>query len=105
MVPITSAGSRSGVNWIRENDGVNDLGQGPHGQRLGETGHAFEQDVSAGEQSDQQPLHHDILSHDALGDLGHYGANWCRINGAWCGGGGGGRARGHGFSLVSLIAA
>ncbi len=46
---------------------VDDLRQGPHRQRLGQAGHALEQDVAAGEQPDQQPLDHGVLSHDPAG--------------------------------------
>ncbi len=49
--------------------GVDDLGQGPHRERLGQPGHPFEQDVAAGEQPDQQPLDHRLLADDPPGDL------------------------------------
>jgi hypothetical protein len=47
---MTSAGSMSGVNCRRENLTLSTLGQGFDGERLGEAGHAFEEDVAVGEQ-------------------------------------------------------
>ena len=48
---------------------VDRLGERPHGQRLGQSRHALEQHVAAGEQADQQPVDHVVLADDALGDL------------------------------------
>ena len=45
--------------------GVDDLGERADRQGLGQPGHALEQDVAAGEQPDEEPLHHRVLSHDA----------------------------------------
>ena len=45
------------------------LGDGPNGEGLGESRHALEQDVTPGEQADQQPLDHDLLTDDALRHL------------------------------------
>ena len=40
------------------------LGQRAHGQRLGQTGHAFEEDVPSRQQADQQSIQHRPLSDD-----------------------------------------
>jgi nucleotidyltransferase/DNA polymerase involved in DNA repair len=40
-----------------------------HRERLGESRHALEEDVTAGEQPDEQALDHQLLRHDALRDL------------------------------------
>ena len=47
------------------------LGERAHRQRLRQSRHALEQDVSAGEQADEQPLDHVLLADDALPDLAH----------------------------------
>ncbi len=39
-----------------------DVGQGAHGQGLGDAGHSLEQQVTAGEQPDQHPLDHHVLA-------------------------------------------
>ena len=39
------------------------------GKRLGESGHAFEQDVAVGEQADEQPVHELFLPDDDAGDF------------------------------------
>src|SRR5262249_58885886 len=39
------------------------------GERLGETRHAFEQDVPVGEEPDEEPIDQDALAHDHGGDL------------------------------------
>ena len=41
-----------------------------HRQRLGQARHAFEQDVPAGQQADQDALDHRLLADDDLADLG-----------------------------------
>ncbi len=51
---------------------VDDFGQGAHRQSLGQPGHSLQQNVPAGEQPDQQPLHHRVLSHDAAGHFLEY---------------------------------
>ena len=48
---------------------VDDLRERPDRQGLGEPGNALEQDVAAGEQPDEQPLHHGVLADDAARDL------------------------------------
>src|SRR5437764_6695221 len=45
------------------------LGEGLDGDGLGEPGHAFEQDVAAGQQGDQQALEEPVLAHDQALDL------------------------------------
>ena len=39
--------------------------EGLDGERLGQARHALQQDVAAGQQAHQEPLHHGILPHDA----------------------------------------
>ena len=48
---------------------ADDVGQGAHGERLGHPGHALEQEVAAGEQSDQHPFDHEVLADDDALDL------------------------------------
>ena len=43
------------MNWMRLKLQAQALGEGAHGQRLGQARHAFEQHVAAGQQADQQP--------------------------------------------------
>ena len=49
---------------------VHHLREGAHRQGLGQAGHALQQDVPAGQQPDEQPLHHLVLPHDHLADFG-----------------------------------
>ena len=49
--------------------GVDDLGQGAHGEGLGQPGNALQQDVSPGQQSHEEPLDHRILPDDPPGHL------------------------------------
>jgi hypothetical protein len=46
------------------------VGDGAHGQRLGQPRHALEQHVAAGEQPDEDTLDHVALTDDHLADLG-----------------------------------
>jgi hypothetical protein len=79
---------------------VNDFRERPHRERLRQSWYSLDQDVTAGEESHQQPLDHDILSYDALGDFSGDAANWAGINRA-----GGRRGFGrHGFRGASPIA-
>ncbi len=57
------------MNWMRENLAWIGLRDGLDGQRLGEAGHAFEQDVPAREQADEDALDHVLLADDDLADL------------------------------------
>jgi hypothetical protein len=50
---------------------AHDLREGLHGERLGHTGHALEQQVSLGQQPDQHPLHQPVLADDDPLDLEH----------------------------------
>ena len=45
------------------------LGEGPHGERLRQPGHSLEQHVPPGEDADEQPVDHVLLTHDAQRDL------------------------------------
>ena len=40
------------------------VGERPHGQRLGEAGHALEQHMTAGQQRDEHALEHRVLADD-----------------------------------------
>ncbi len=51
--------------------GVDGVADGAHGERLGQSRHALEQHVAAGEQADQDALDHVALTDDDLADLGH----------------------------------
>ncbi len=66
---MMSAGSRSGVNWMRLNVVCDRLGERAHGERLREARHALEQHVAAGEQRDEQALDHVVLADHAPRDL------------------------------------
>ena len=55
-VPSRSAGSRSGVNWMRRNVEVEHAREGAHRRGLGESGHALDQHVPLAEQRDQQAV-------------------------------------------------
>ena len=59
FVPMMSAGIRSGVNWMRLNAQVDDVGERADQQRLAQARHALEQHVAAGEQAGQR-LSHDL---------------------------------------------
>src|SRR5262249_7829914 len=48
-------------------------GKGAHGQRLGQAGDAFEQDVAAGEQADEEAFDEEPLADEDAGDLGEEG--------------------------------
>ena len=68
-VPTRSAGTRSGVNWMRLNSPPIDVGERLDGHRLGEAGHAFDEQVAARQQRDDQPLEQVVLADDDLLDL------------------------------------
>ena len=73
---MRSAGSRSGVNWMRWKLRVDRVGERLDGERLGQAGHAFEQHVAVGEQADQQPLdHRSVWPTMTLPDLGEQGVD------------------------------
>src|SRR5262249_20352203 len=52
---------------------VERLRHGRNEQRLGQTGNAHQQAVTASEQSDQELFHHGVLAHDHLADFGAEG--------------------------------
>ena len=68
-MPVMSEGIMSGVNWMRLKERLEDPGDGADEQGLGQAGHAHEQDVSAGKESDQELFNHEILADDRLADL------------------------------------
>ena len=70
LVPVMSAGIRSGVNWTRLNDQVERFADGAHQQRLAQAGDAFEQGVAARQQAGQDAAHDLGLADDDLADLG-----------------------------------
>ena len=66
---MRSAGNRSGVNCNRWKPCLNAGGHRLDRQRLGQAGHAFEQNVTVGEQSEQKPVDQIFLSDDDVTDL------------------------------------
>ena len=48
-----------------------DLGEGLDGQGLGQTGHALEEEVAAGQEADEDSLEHLVLADDDPPDLEH----------------------------------
>ena len=69
FVPMMSAGIRSGVNWIRENERSRHLRQGPDEEGLAEARYALQQDVPAGEERDEHLVHDLVVADDDLVDL------------------------------------
>ncbi len=57
------------MNWMRRKVACDRLGERLHRERLGEAGHALEQDVAAGEQADQQAVDQVALADDDGADL------------------------------------
>ena len=45
------------------------VGEGVHGQRLGQAGHALDEQVAPGQESDDHPLEQDVLADDDPLDL------------------------------------
>ena len=68
-VPTRSAGHEVGRELDAAERAAHDLGERAHRQRLGESGHALEQHVAAGEQRDEQALEHRVLPDDDALDL------------------------------------
>ena len=68
-VPTRSAGTRSGVNWTRENSPPTTLRQRRHRQGLGQAGHALDEAVAVGQQAQQHPLDEPVLADDDALDL------------------------------------
>ena len=56
VVPVRSAGIRSGVHWMRAKRGVEAGRQALDRARLGQARRAFDENVAAGQQADQQTL-------------------------------------------------
>ena len=65
-----SDGTRSGVNWMRAKSPPTTVAKRADGQRLGDAGHALEQEVTLGEQTHHQLLDHVLLADDHPLDLG-----------------------------------
>ena len=65
-VPTRSAGTRSGVNWMRRNVPRIDLRERLDGQRLREPRHAFDQQVALREHRHQHALEEVVLADDHL---------------------------------------
>ncbi len=57
------------MNWIRLNSPPIEFGEGTDGHGLGETGNALHEDVTAGQQRDDQPFEQVVLADDDLLDL------------------------------------
>ena len=74
LVPVMSAGIRSGVNWMRLKSRSRRVGEGADHQRLAQAGHAFEQGVAVAEQADEQALDQVVLAHHRPLDLAEDGA-------------------------------
>ena len=77
-MPVMSAGIRSGVNWIRLNAAVDDVGDRADEHRLAEAGHALEQDVAVGQEpgqglADERGLADDDAPDLAFDGLGAFG--------------------------------
>ena len=64
-----SAGQQVGRELDAVKGGMDGGGQGADAHGLGQTGHAFEQDVAVGQQPDQQPVHQLLLADDDPADL------------------------------------
>ncbi len=69
LVPMMSAGIRSGVNWIRLKSSDDGVGEGPHQQGLAQARHAFQECVPADEQAGQDAVDDLVVADDDLGDL------------------------------------
>ena len=57
------------MNWIRLNSPPIAVGERLDGHRLGQPGHALDEDVAAREERDDQPLEQVVLTDDDLLDL------------------------------------
>ena len=63
------------MNWIRAKRGVEAAGERPDGERLGEAGDPFEEEVAVRQKADDEPLDQRVLADDHLPDLGEEGAD------------------------------
>ena len=70
LVPMMSAGIRSGVNWIRLKSSEQRVGQGPDQQGLAQPRDPFQQRMAADEQAGQDAVDDVVVADDHLGDLG-----------------------------------
>ena len=70
MLPTMSAGIRSGVNWMREYLRCRTRAECSQQSSLAEAWNAFEQDVAARQQADQNAIDHLLLADDDLSDFG-----------------------------------
>ena len=66
--PRMSEGSRSIVNWIRAKSRSTVLRDRRHQEGLGEAWDALQQEVSPGQERDEDPLHHHLLADDHPAD-------------------------------------
>ena len=72
FVPVMSEGIRSGVNWIRLKPTSRILATELTIKRLGQSGHADQQDVAACEDRREDLLDHLALADDHLVQLAHH---------------------------------
>ena len=70
LVPMMSAGIRSGVNWMRLKSSDDGVGQGPHQKGLAQPRHPFQERVPADKQAGQDAVDDLVVADDDLGDLG-----------------------------------
>ena len=68
LVPVISAGIRSGVNWMRLNSRAQHRRERAREQRLAEAGHAFDQRVLIAEHHHQRIADGVLLPDDHLAD-------------------------------------
>ena len=68
--PVTSDGSRSGVNWMRRNDAAEALAQRLGQHRLADAGNVLDQDVALAEERDEGDPHLAVLPDDHALDAG-----------------------------------
>ena len=67
LTPVTSVGSRSGVNWMPAEGAIDRAGDGLGEHRLAHARHVFDQQVSLGDQGDQGEADLRVLAaHDLL---------------------------------------
>jgi len=66
---VISEGRRSGGELDSGETGVEELREFLDGSGLGETGKPFEEEISVGEEADEQPLDHVILAENGLSYL------------------------------------
>ena len=68
--PVTSDGSRSGVNWMRLPRPVDRPGEGLRQRRLADAGHVLDEEVAFGEQAHEREVHRLALALDDALDVG-----------------------------------